>query len=48
MEAGKFEDRSHRLFGGNSDNGGLASVNWNEARNHWSNRSFRPLEKFFE
>ncbi len=42
-----FEDRSNRLNGGNSDNGGLANVNWNEARNHWNNRSLRPLEVLY-
>ena len=39
-----FEDRDRRLNGGNSDNGGLANVNWNNAANHWDNKSFRPLE----
>lgn len=39
-----FEDRGNRLNGGNSDNGGLANVNYNLASNHWSNRAFRFLE----
>lgn len=43
-EQANFEDRSSRLNGGNSDNGGLARVNWNEAWNYWNNGSFRPLE----
>lgn len=38
-----FEDRGKRLNGGNSDNGGLANVNWNDADNSWNNRSVRPL-----
>ena len=43
MEAGKFEDRSCRLNGGDSDNGGLANIDWNETRSRWCNGSFRPL-----
>lgn len=39
-----FEDRDNRLNGGNSDNGGLANVNYNPADNHWNNKSVRPLE----
>lgn len=35
------ESLAYRLNGGNADNGGLANVNWNDARNQWNNRSFR-------
>ena len=38
-----FEDRGHRLYGGNSDIGGLANVDWHDAVDHWDSRSFRPL-----
>lgn len=38
-----FEGRGDRLIGGISDDGGLADVGWDDAGNHWSNGSFRPL-----
>jgi len=38
-----FEGRGHRLYGGNSDYGGLANVHWLAAGDHWSGGSFRPL-----
>ncbi len=39
-----FESRDNRLHGGNSDNGGLANVNYNGADNRWNNQGFRFLE----
>lgn len=39
-----FDSRRNRFNGGNSDNGGLANVNANDASNRWNNRSFRFLE----
>lgn len=45
-EVDNFEDREHRLNGGNSNYGGLANVSYNWSDNHWNNRSFRPLEVF--
>lgn len=38
-----FEGAHNRLNGGNSDNGGLANVNWNNADNRNDNWSPRPL-----
>lgn len=38
-----FEDRFHRLYGGNSDDSGLVSVGCDGARFHWDDGSFRPL-----
>lgn len=38
MNAGNYSD-----VGGDSDFGGLASVNYNDVGNHWNNRAVRPL-----
>ncbi len=38
-----FEDVSNRLFGGNSDYGGLSDVDFYSVGDHWHDRSFRPL-----
>ncbi len=35
----------NRLYGGNSDNGGLSNVNWNDADNRNENIGFRPLDR---
>jgi len=37
-----FDGSDNRLYGGNSDNGGLANVNHDHVGNHWNNQSFRP------
>ena len=44
MGISNFEDRSDRVYGGNSAYGGLANFNWNWSGNHWNNQSFCPLE----
>ncbi len=38
-----FEDESYRLYGGVSDYGGLASVDWRYSGTHCIGRAFRPL-----
>lgn len=38
-----FEDDGSRLYGGYSDYGSLADVDWGHSDNHWGGRSFRPL-----
>ncbi len=38
-----FEDRAGRLYGGNSDDGGLAFVDYDYADHHWDDWSVRSL-----
>ncbi len=37
------KDASGRLYGGHSDDGGLANVRYSHVGNHWCHRSIRPL-----
>lgn len=44
-DLGTYFERGNRLYGGNSDNGGLSYVNYNWSDNHNDDIGFRPASQ---